>query len=39
MLEKMIKGRICHENHQDVKANNKHLKDYDTNKRSLCFMY
>ena len=39
MLEKIIKGRMCHEIYQDVKANNKHLNNYDTNKGSLCLMY
>ena len=32
MLEKGIRGGICHTIHQYAKANNKYLKDYDKNK-------
>ena len=29
MVEKGIRGRICHAFHRYVKANNKYMKDYD----------
>ena len=29
MLEKDIRGRICHSIYQYAKANNKYVKDYD----------
>ena len=29
MLEKDIRGRICHSIYQFAKANNKYVKDYD----------
>ena len=32
MIEKGIKGGICHSIYQYVKANNKYIKDYDKNK-------
>ena len=32
MVEKGIKGGICHTIHRYTKANNKYMKDYDTNK-------
>ena len=34
MVEKGIRGRICHEIHQYGKANNKYMKDYHKNKES-----
>ena len=34
MLEKVIRGGICHAIHRYTKANNKYMKDYDTNKIS-----
>ena len=39
MVEKSIRGRICHANHQYVKTNNKYSKDYDKNKELLYLMY
>ena len=30
MVEKVIRGGICHAIPQYVKANNKYMKDYDT---------
>ena len=32
MVEKGIRGRICHVIHQYAKANNKSMKDYDKKK-------
>ena len=32
MVEKGIRGGICHSIYQYAKANNKHMKDYDENK-------
>ena len=34
MVEKGIRGGICHAIHQHVKAKNKYMKDYDKNKES-----
>ena len=34
MVEKAIRGGICHAIHQYVKANDKYMKDYDKNKES-----
>ena len=34
MVEKGIRGRICHAIHQYVNANNKYMKDYNNNKES-----
>ena len=39
MVEKNIRGRICHANHQYVKTSNKYSKDYDKNKELLYLMY
>ena len=39
MLEKGIKGGICHCNYQYAKANNKYKKDYDKNKESPYLQY
>ena len=32
MVEKSIRGEICHAIHQYTKANNKYMKDYNKNK-------
>ena len=34
MIEKGIRGRICHSIYQYAKANNKYMKDYNKNKQS-----
>ena len=34
MVEKGIRGGICHSFYQYVKANNKYVKDYGKNKKS-----
>ena len=34
MVEKCIRGGICHTIHQYVKANNKYMKNYEENKES-----
>ena len=34
MIEKGIRGGICHATHHYEKANNKYTKDYDENKES-----
>ena len=34
MVEKSIRGRICHGIHRYAKANNKYMKDYSKNKES-----
>ena len=34
MVEKGIRGGICHANHKYVKAINKYMKNYDKNKES-----
>ena len=34
MVEKGIRGGICHSIYQYSKANNKYIKDYDKNKKS-----
>ena len=34
MLEKGIRGGICHALHQYLRANNKYMKDYDKNEES-----
>ena len=39
MVEKDIRGRICHGIHQYVKGNNKFMKDYDKNKELLYLTY
>ena len=39
MVEKCIKRGICHSTYQYVKAQNKHMKDYDKNKQSSYLQY
>ena len=39
MIEKRIRGRICHAIHRYAKANNKYMKNYNKNKESSCLMY
>ena len=39
MVEKRIRGRICHTIHRHAKANNKYMKNYDKNMESSYFMY
>ena len=37
MVEKGIRGRICHVIHRYAKANNKYMKNYDKNKNTSVF--
>ena len=39
MVEKGIRGGICHSIYRYVKANNRYMKDYDKNKESSYFQY
>ena len=39
MVEKGIRGGICHTIYRYVKPNNKYLKDYDKNTKSLYLKY
>ena len=39
MVEKDIRGGMCHAFRRDTKANNKYMKDYDKNKESSYLMY
>ena len=39
MVEKGIRGEICHAIHQYTKANNKYMKEYDKNKESSYLKY
>ena len=39
MVEKGIRGRICHSIYRYAKANNKYIKDCDKNKESSCLQY
>ena len=39
MVEKGIRGGICHAIHRYAKANNKYMKNYDKNKESLYIQY
>ena len=39
MVEKGIRGGICHAIHQYAKANNKYMKDYDKYKELPCLKY
>ena len=34
MVEKGLRGGICHSAYQYAKTNNKYMKDYDKNKES-----
>ena len=39
LVEKGIRGAICHAIHRYAKANNKYMKNYDKNKESACIQY
>ena len=39
MVEKGIRGGICHAIHRYAIANNKYMKKYNKNKESSYFMY
>ena len=39
MVEKGIRGGICHSIYRYAKANNKYMKDYDENKKSSYLQY
>ena len=39
LVEKGIRGAICHSIYQYAKANNKYMKDYDKNKESSYIQY
>ena len=39
MVEKDIRGRICHSIYRYIKANNKYMKDYDKSKKSSYLPY
>ena len=39
MVEKGIRGGICHSIHRYAKANNKYMKDYNNNERSSYIQY
>ena len=39
IVEKGIRGEICHAVYWYVKANSKYMKDYDKNKESLCLKF
>ena len=39
IVEKVIRGGICHSIHRCSKANKKYMKDYDKNKESSYFQY
>ena len=39
MVEKGIRGGICHSIYRYAKANNKYMKDYDENKESSYIQY
>ena len=39
IVEKGIRGGICHAIHRYTEANNKYMKNYDKNKESLYLMY
>ena len=39
IVEKSIRGEICHAIHRYVKANNKYIKDYHKNKESSYLKY
>ena len=39
MVEKEIRGGICHVTHKYAKANNKYMKNYDKNKELSYIQY
>ena len=39
MVEKCIRGGICHAIHRHAKSNSKYMKDYDKNKESSYLKY
>ena len=39
IVEKGVRGRICHSIYQYAKASNNCMKDYDKNKKLLYFKY
>ena len=39
MVEKGIRGGICHNNHRHAIANNSYMKDYSKNKESFYLRY
>ena len=39
MVEKGIRGGICHAVHRNAKANKKYMKNYDKNKESSYIQY
>ena len=39
MVEKDVRGGICHAIHGHAKTNNKYMKDYDKNKESSYLIY
>ena len=39
MVEKGIRGGICHGTHRYAKANNSYMKNYDKNKESSYIQY
>ena len=39
VVEKWIRGRICHSIHRYAKANKKYMKNYDKNKESSYVNY
>ena len=39
MVEKVIRGGICHSIYRYAKSNDKYMKDHDKNKESLDLQY
>ena len=39
MVEKVIRGQLCHSIYKYAKANNKNMKDYDKNNESSYIQY
>ena len=39
IVEKKIRGEICHAIHSYVKSNNKYMKNYDKDKKSSYIIY
>ena len=39
VVQKGIRGGICHAIHRNAKANNKYMKDYDKNEESSYLKY